>query len=296
MSYRKELLRPINGMNFFNKTEEEIEFLFQDVLADGMHGICFSAYEAGQQPGDILTEEQMRRRMRIIAPYIKWVRSFSCIEGNEWIPKIAKEFGIKTLVGAWLGSDEDKNEQEIAALIQLAKDGYVDIASVGNEVLYRKDLSENELIHYIRSVKSALPEIPVGYVDAYYEFIIKPQLAEVCDVILANCYPFWEDCAYEYSLVYMKQMYHQAKAAGRGKKIIITETGWPSDGDAGKLIAAKSGRENAMKYFINAQMWSKDEDIEMFYFSSFDEDWKTDAEGGVGAYWGIWDKNEKLKY
>lgn len=295
MSYRKEFLQPLNGLDFSGKTEEELHYLFEDILADGMHGICFSAYEVGQQPGDILTEEQIRRRMKIIAPYTQWVRSFSCIEGNELIPKIAKEFGIKTLVGAWLGSDKEKNEEEIEALIQLAKDGFVDIAAVGNEVLYRNDLSENELIDYIRRVKTALPEIPVGYVDAYYEFTIKPQLTEVCDVILANCYPFWEDCAYEYSLVYMKQMYHQAKAAARGKKVIITETGWPSAGDAEDLKNAKASQERAMKYFINAQMWSKDEDIEMFYFSSFDEDWKTNAEGGVGAHWGLWDKNEELK-
>ena len=28
----------------------------------------------------------------------------------------------------------------------------------------------------------------------------------------------------------------------------------------------------------------------------FDESWKIGAEGDVGAYWGLWDKNEKLKY
>jgi exo-beta-1,3-glucanase (GH17 family) len=32
------------------------------------------------------------------------------------------------------------------------------------------------------------------------------------------------------------------------------------------------------------------------YFSSFDEAWKIDSEGDVGAYWGIWDKDGKLKY
>ena len=26
----------------------------------------------------------------------------------------------------------------------------------------------------------------------------------------------------------------------------------------------------------------------MFYFSSFDESWKVEAEGDVGAYWGLW--------
>ena len=89
-------------------------------------------------------------------------------------------------------------------------------------------------------------------------------------------------------------MYQQALSAGNGKQVIITETGWPSQG--GSLKASDAGKENAMKYFINAQQWSKEENIEMFYFSSFDESWKVGAEGDVGAYWGLWDKNEKLKY
>ena len=45
--------------------------------------------------------------MKIIKPYTKWIRSFSCTDGNEAIPRIAKEYGIKTLVGAWLGDDDE---------------------------------------------------------------------------------------------------------------------------------------------------------------------------------------------
>jgi glucan 1,3-beta-glucosidase len=43
-------------------------------------------------------------------------------------------------------------------------------------------------------------------------------------------------------------------------------------------------------------LWSANDNIPVFYFSSFDESWKVGAEGTVGAYWGIWDKNEKLKF
>jgi glucan 1,3-beta-glucosidase len=111
---------------------------------------------------------------------------------------------------------------------------------------------------------------------------------------LANCYPYWEGCNIDYSLVYMKQMYHQAKAAGNGKKVIITETGWPSQGEG--LDGAIPSETSAMRYFINTQSWAREEDIEIFYFSSFDESWKVGAEGDVGAYWGLWDKDEKMKF
>jgi glucan 1,3-beta-glucosidase len=279
---------------FDDKTEGDIRDLFLEVLYGGVHGFCFSLYEEGQKPGDVIPEAQIRRRMKILKPYTSWIRSFSCIEGNEQIPVIAKEMGLKTLVGAWLGKEEDKNQQEIENLIKLAKDGFVDIAAVGNEVLYRNDMSEEELLGYIRRVKQEIPGIPVGYVDAYYEFRHRPALADACDVILSNCYPFWEGTDFRNSLEHMRQMYHQAAIAGKGKKVIITETGWPSQGES--LGNAAPSQINAIKYFISTQLWAIDENIEVFYFSSFDESWKVGNEGTVGAYWGVWDHQGKLKY
>ncbi len=284
-----------SGIDFSKYSLEELKELWRKTIAKGMHGLCFSLYEDGQGPGSIITEEQVRRRMEIIQPYTKWVRSFSCTDGNEYIPRIAKEFGIKTLVGGWLGTDPEINEREMNGLIQLANEGYVDIAAVGNEVLYRNDLSLDELLGFIYRVKNEVPDnVPVGYVDAYYEFSAHPQITEACDVILANCYPYWEGCHMEYSLLHMKQMFAQAFGAGNGKKVIITETGWPSQG--GGLGSALASEKNAMKYFINSQVWSAKDDIEIFYFSSFDESWKVGPEGDVGAYWGLWDKHENLKF
>ena len=207
---------------------------------------------------------------------------------------MAKEYGIKTLVGAWLSDDKETNTEEIEGLINLAKQGYVDTAAVGNEVLYRKELSEAELLDYINLVKREIPGTPVGYVDAYYEFTERPALAEACDVILANCYPYWEGCHVDYSFLYMKEMYQQAVKAAKGKKVIITETGWPSSG--GAFEASEASMNNFLKYYANAQQWAKNEDVELFYFSSFDESWKTGDEGDVGAYWGLWDKEEELKF
>ena len=294
MSYNADKILALAGKNLQGLSSQELAESFQDLLQDGMHGLCFSPYVDGQEPGDTLTEEQIRRRLEIIRPHSKWVRSFSCTEGNELIPIIAKEMGMKTLVGAWLGKDDKVNQEEVEGLIQLAKDGYVDIAAVGNEVMYRKDLSEDQLLEFIEKVKEALPKTPVGYVDAYYEFENRPRITDVCDVILANCYPYWEGCALDYSLLYIKDMYNRAQKSAKGKKVIITETGWPSQGTP--LYGAVPSDENFMKYFINIQTWSKLNSIDVFYFSSFDESWKVGAEGDVGAFWGIWDKDEKLKY
>jgi exo-beta-1,3-glucanase (GH17 family) len=282
------------GVNFTDYSDKELMKTWRETLKKGMHGVCFSMYEDGQGPGDVITEEQVERRIKIIKPYAKWVRSFSCIEGNEHIPRIAHKHGMKNMVGAWLSADLEKNEEEIIALIQLGKEGCVDIAAVGNEVLYRNELTLEQLLGYLKRVKKALPAVQVGYVDAYYEFSRHPELVEASDVILANCYPYWEGCNIDHSLNHMQQMFGQASHAAQGKKVIITESGWPSKGES--LKGAHSSEENAMKYFINAQAWSAKDNIELFYFSSFPESWKVGNEGVVGAYWGLWDKHEKLKF
>jgi GPH family glycoside/pentoside/hexuronide:cation symporter len=281
-------------IDFTGMTTSEIKAHFAKSLNEGMHGICFSPYLEGQDIGDILTEAQIQKRMAVIAPNTKWVRSFSCTDGNEHIPRVAKEEGLQTMVGAWIGHDKKQNKIEIENLIKLALDGFVDIAVVGNEVLLRDELSEKELLDYIAQVKAALPNIPVGYVDAYYQFNESPKLVDAVDVVLANCYPFWEGSSIDYASTYLKQMHAVTKAIAKEKPVIITETGWPNSGDTSK--GAVPSTENAMKYFINANNWAKVEGIDMFYFSSFDESWKVHHEGDVGERWGLWDKNENLKY
>jgi glucan 1,3-beta-glucosidase len=294
MSLRSEYIMSLAGADYSGISKEDLSSLFGNHLKNGVHGMCFSSYTDGQKPGSLISAEQIKERIEIIKPYTKWVRTFSCTDGNELIPAIAKANGLKVMAGAWLSDNKKLNEEEIKNLVKVAKAGNADLVAVGNEVLYREELTEEELLGYINRVKEQLPDIEVGYVDAYYEFSDRPAITEACDVIFANCYPFWEGCHIDYSHVYMQNMYFQAVQAGKGKKVIITETGWPNRGS--NFEASEPSDENAMRYFINTQKWSKEENIDVMYFSSFDELWKVGDEGDVGAYWGLWDKDGNPKY
>lgn len=292
-SYYNHKMAP-TGVDQANLSIAELKSICRQLLESKIHGISFSPYVAGQGPGTVLGEAQIRDRLGIIAPYVNWVRSFSCTEGNELIPAIAHANGLKTMVGIWLGDDRAKNEIELANGIEVARAGHANILGVGNEVLLRDDLSEAELIDYIERAKAACPGVEVGYVDAYFKFVDYPRVTDACDVILANCYPFWEGCPADYSLLYMKEMYRKAMRVAKGKKVIVSETGWPNKGTA--FEGAEPSLENALRYFINSYQWAAEDGIELFYFSSFDEDWKIEKEGDVGAYWGLWDKDGVLKY
>jgi exo-beta-1,3-glucanase (GH17 family) len=282
------------GIDFSSLSHADRILLMQEILDRKIHGMSFSPYMDGQEPGIEISEEQIEQRMKIIQPYTNWVRTFSCVEGSQHAPRIGKKLGLKTMVGISLGSDREKNEVELNNAIEVARAGHVDILAVGNEVLLRGDLEEQDLIDYIERAKQAVPGVTVSYVDAYFLFEDHPEVADACDVLLVNCYPFWENCPVEYSLLYMKEMYRRAVHAAKGKKVIISETGWPSEGAT--TGATVPSYDNAMRYFINTYQWADQEGIEIFYFSSFDEAWKTGDEGDVGAYWGLWDKDGNFKY
>jgi glucan 1,3-beta-glucosidase len=259
-----------------------------------IHGLCFSPYLDGQGPDSVVESAQILERMAVIAPYVNWIRTFSCCKGSELMPEIAHQLGLKTLVGAWLGTDDEINEQEIEAVIAVGKAGHADRIAVGNEVLLREDMDEDKLLSYIHRVKNALPGVEVGYVDAYYLFEKHPRVTAACDVIFANCYPFWEGCAREGAIAYMQSMVQRTLAVAQGKPVVISETGWPDKGSP--FHGANPSAEGAMAYFIDSCRWAEAAGIDLFYFSAFDEAWKVGAEGDVGAYWGLWDAQAHLKY
>lgn len=277
------------------KSADEVRAMFRALLDGRIHGLCFSPYAEGQRTGDQLSEAQVRRRMQIVAPHTRWVRSFACTEGHEMVPGIARAHGLQTVVGAWISADRERNARELQALARLAQEGLVDIAAIGNEVLLRGELTEAELLDTISQARALMPpEVPLGYVDAYYQFIERPSLRQACDVLLLNCYPFWEKVDIGLAPAYLRQMHDAVRQVAGGQRIVVAETGWPGRGQpAGDAVPSP---DHATAYFVAVQTWAREAGVELFHFSSFDESWKAQTEGDVGPHWGLWDSQERLKY
>ena len=186
MSNHYQRTLSLAGINISSLSDDDLRVLVRKILQAKIHGLSFSPYIEGQGPGTQISDGQIRERLAFIQPYVRSVRTFSCKEGNELIPAIAKENGLDTMIGVWLDDDRKQNEVEIANAIAIADAGHADILAVGNEVLLRGELSEDELLNYIHRVKEAAPNVPVGYVDAYFEFVDHPRVTDACDVLLAN--------------------------------------------------------------------------------------------------------------
>src|SRR5215469_9233910 len=92
------------------------------------------------------TPEKIRADLKALAPYTRAIRIYSSLDGSELVPPIAAELGLKVTVGAWIGPDRNRNQQEIAAALQLAaRNSNVNAIVVGNEALLRHDVGVDEL-------------------------------------------------------------------------------------------------------------------------------------------------------
>ncbi|MEW6600679.1 MAG: glycosyl hydrolase family 17 protein, partial [Nitrospirota bacterium] len=283
-----------------------ILFVFNSQLVGAIsyqtYGINFSPYidddEDPDKGGTQITDEELGQRLQIIAPYTDWIRTFGCNDDLKEAGMYAHNMGLQAAVGAWLGKDLTENQNQIDCLITAARQGYVDMAIVGSEVLLRGDLSEAELISYINQVKGRLAEdppvsIPVTTADIYGVLLSHPDVISSVDVVLANYYPYWEGRNIDYAVAYVHRWHQQLVNASGGREIIVSETGWPSCGN--QIGDAIPSPENASYYFLNFVSWARANNVKYFYFEAYDEKWKIKHEGPQGACWGIWDKDGNLK-
>ena len=263
--------------------------------SDKLYGINFGPYMEGQNPnfGSQVDREQVVERLTIIAPYTIWIRTYGTENGLEYIGPAAHEMGFKTAIGAWLSGDTEANDKQIYELINESKNGYVDLAIVGSETLLRNDLSEDQLIEYIRRVKQAVPGINVTTADTYSELLNHPRVMAGCDVIMYNSYPYWEGTSIDSAIEVQDSRYKNLVNQVGSKPIIISETGWPSEGNT--IGSAVPSPENSARYFNDFVSWARKNNVQYFYFEAFDETWKANYEGPQGAHWGIWDKDGNMK-
>ena len=174
---------------------------------------------------------------------------------------------------------------------------------VGNEVLLRQDLTANELRRYIRQVKQRVSQ-PVTYADVWEFWLRNPSLADEVDFITIHILPYWEDepigldrrepdgtPSIEKHII---DIYKKVQARFPGKKIVIGETGWPSDGRM--RSDARPGRVEQVRYFSTFRTIAEREKFDYNVVEAFDQYWKARQEGTVGATWGLLDAQRRDKF
>lgn len=273
------------------------------------------------------TVDDMNRDLALLNNKVDAIRTYTVLKEQDKIPELISKnkYQMNVSVGAWIDGDLEKNRQEIDALIRISKPDDPSISRirrliVGNEVMLRKDITEEALINYIREVKKVKFEelakfnegkkdkdkrkaIPVSTAETWDMWKAHPNLVKEVDFIAVHILPYWEGIDVADAVDYVFFRYNELKQKYPDKSIVITEAGWPSDGQPFKhAIASISNQARFLREFLNRvdefnQVHPReDEKIKYYIVEAFDQPWKKSIEGSAGAYWGLFKANRQAKY
>ena len=273
-----------------------------------LQSVSFAPYRPGQSPltRTFPTADQIDQDLKRLQGKVRAVRTYSTGENLEAVPQRAGKYGLKVWHGAWLNDNDKENLEQVNLLIDHANKypDTIERVIVGNEVLLRKDLTANQLRSYIRMVKSRVKQ-PVTYADVWEFWLRNPSLADEVDFITVHLLPYWEDEPIGLERreangqlrieKHLLDIYHKVQQRFPGKKIVIGETGWPSDGRM--RSDARPGRIEQVRYFSIFRSIAERENFDYNVVEAFDQYWKARQEGTVGAAWGLLDayRNDKFE-
>ena len=265
-------------------------------LAPGekLYCVSYAPFRDAQNPLDpttIVSPAQIDEDLALLSHYTDCVRTYAIENGLDKVPEIAQRYGIKVLFGLWVGNNPDRNREEIATGVALARK-YPDVISaivVGNEVLLRGEMSATDLGAAIRQVKSQVSQ-PVTYADVWEFWLRYAELQSAVDFVTIHILPYWEDFPLPAAMAaaHVDAIRKQVAAAIPNKEIVIGETGWPS---AGRMReGARPSPSNQARVIEDTLALGKRENFHVNVIEAFDQPWKRAIEGATGAYWGIFDR------
>ncbi len=270
-----------------------------DVPGGQLRSVSFAPFRDGQSPLLKIypTPQQIEEDLARLQGRVRAVRTYTSREGMEAVPRMARKYGLKVTMGAWLGAEHGAmaaegrqiNREEIDSLVALAN-AFPDVIErviVGNEVLLRGDLPPEKLLAYIEEVKARV-EQPVSYADVWAFQLKHPQVARALDYVTIHILPYWEDLpAHVDDVGPHIEHYHRVVAeAFPGKPILIGEAGWPTMGRS--RGPAEPGVVNAAKFVRILVQVAERNGFEYNVVEAYDQPWKAALEGTVGAKWGLW--------
>jgi cellulose synthase/poly-beta-1,6-N-acetylglucosamine synthase-like glycosyltransferase/exo-beta-1,3-glucanase (GH17 family) len=225
---------------------------------------------------------------------VKNIRLYAANEAAAVLP-ILQDFNIKADLGIWLSANEEQNAKEIALAKILLKKYYSSISTivVGNETLLRGDLTLEQLLPILKDFRDSTKK-PVATAEPWHIWLKYPELAKNVDVAYVHILPYWEGIDKNNILEYTKERLAQVKVALPGKKIVIGEFGWPTQGYNNR--SAYPSIENAADANRRFLDFANQESISYNLIEAFDSPFKGTDEGSVGAYWGLYNFDRHAKY
>ena len=260
-------------------------------------GMSFSPLRIGNDPAENIypTVEEIDEDIALLAGQVHSIRTYTVRGTLSEIPGLAKKYDMDVTLGAWLTADPIENDAELTKLIAItnANKDVVKRVIVGNETILRNELTAKELAVYLKRVRSEV-NIPVSTAEPWHVWIENHDLVKHVDFIAAHFLPYWEGIDIHEAVDYVETTYNLLRTDFPEFPILMAEVGWPSNGRTRKsAIASESNEAIFLRRFLDR---AKTKNYEYYIMEAFDQTWKKEIEGSVGAYWGVFDAYRKPKF
>lgn len=191
---------------------------------------------------------------------------------------------------------DDYNINQDLSILKKAVEGSsrgwpaVHTVSIGNELVNAGLANAGQIVNALKSARSWFKSNASEYsgaivsVDTLVAVKNNPSLCDASDYIAVNCHPFWDGGVLPSdSGQWLQQQISELESiCNNNKKIFITESGWPTQGDTfGNCVPSKSNQLAAVKSIGEAL----GEDVLMF--TTFNDYWKNPGPSNVEQHWGI---------
>ena len=270
-----------------------------------IQGYAYTAFQRDQSPlrGDRPSETDIASDLDLLSLTAPRIRTYGITDNPSIVP-LAAQRGLTVTAGAWISVDEEANRREVDALIETArKYGNVNRVMVGNEVLLRGDLEVDALITHLDTVRKALrrQQTPVSTAEPWHVWLKYPELAKHVDYIAVHLLPYHEGVPVEEAVKYAFIRYDELVKTFPGKKIVIGEIGWPSNGPSiasmgAERTTSEASMENAARFIREFLAHPRTSSLDYFIMEAIDQPWKIEVEGWAGAYWGLFNAERQQKF
>jgi len=261
-----------------------------------IQGFAFSPYQSDQGPiwNKHPSIEDIEADLALLSGKTNAIRTYTVEKTLGDIPRLAAKYGINVALGAWVDANDEKTRNEILKMLNISVRSHnVVRIIVGNEVLLRRDIPVKKLIKYLDMARTQT-DIPVSTAEPPYIWKKYPKLVDHVDYIAVHLLPYWEGIALKDARAFVVNNINELKQLYPGKPIVIGEVGWPSNGRSIKAAVASPANEATfLRRFLER---AAEENYIYYLMEAFDQKWKRQHEGAVGAYWGVYDVERKPKF
>lgn len=266
-----------------------------------VHCVSYTPFRGSETPFNpqyLADPRQIESDLRLVSRYSNCIRLYAPDQGLAAAIPIAGAYGMKVLLGIWIGRDPVANQNQVAMGESLAtafKDS-IKAVIVGNEVLLRGEQTAHTMAELAKRVKGKTG-LPVTYADVTDFWLTAPQeLADAVDFITIHILPYWEDQPQSAArgVEVVKSAVERIHARFPGKPIYIGETGFPSAGR--ERETAIPSLVSQARYLRSFMRYADEAGLDYNLIEAFDQPWKRLLEGTAGGYWGIYDSARAPKF